>query len=106
MLSLEGPHETVLIPAAEGHEPGRVGSALSMRSEIAEENYDEDEDENDEEHHHDDIVEHLDVIGMCLPESGQGLAADPCSACRPPNSHSVNARERSQFHCHVSTVHF
>ena len=47
-LSLEGPHETVLIPAAEGHEPGRVGSALSMRSEIAEENYDEDEDENDE----------------------------------------------------------
>ncbi|KAI0081717.1 hypothetical protein K474DRAFT_1703572 [Panus rudis PR-1116 ss-1] len=54
MISLEGPAENILIPADPGHEPGRVGSALSSHREAIEDPF--------EEHHHDDIVEHLDVI--------------------------------------------
>ncbi|TCD68204.1 hypothetical protein EIP91_011376 [Steccherinum ochraceum] len=60
MVSYEGAHETVRIPTDEGHEPGRIGSALSFRDN------DDDDDREDffdeENHHHDDIVEHLDVI--------------------------------------------
>ncbi|KZT74331.1 hypothetical protein DAEQUDRAFT_660489 [Daedalea quercina L-15889] len=58
MISLEGPQTDILVPKTR-HEPGRVGSSLSLsgsqRSEYA--------DYFDfGEHHPDDIVEHLDVI--------------------------------------------
>ncbi|KAI0959490.1 hypothetical protein AcW1_004300 [Taiwanofungus camphoratus] len=55
MISLEGPHTEVLIPADE-REPGRIGSSLSLP------NSDVSQDSWDDEHHPDDIVEHLDVI--------------------------------------------
>ncbi|CAL1700809.1 unnamed protein product [Somion occarium] len=54
MISLEGYNEDVLIPEDPGHEPGRIGRALSISS--------SQQDDPFEEHHHDDIVEHLDVI--------------------------------------------
>ncbi|KAJ3488375.1 hypothetical protein NLI96_g2885 [Meripilus lineatus] len=54
MVSIEGRQEDILVPADPGHEPGRLGSALSIRPEDARDPF--------EEHHHDDIVEHLDVI--------------------------------------------
>lgn len=57
MVSIEGRQEDILVPADPGHEPGRLGSALSIRPEDARDPF--------EEHHHDDIVEHLDVIGVC-----------------------------------------
>lgn len=74
MISLEGYNEDVLIPEDPGHEPGRIGRALSITS--------SQQDDPFEEHHHDDIVEHLDVIGMylwpfsCLLDSTECLA-DP-----------------------------
>ncbi|KAH8105900.1 golgi-body localization protein domain-containing protein [Cristinia sonorae] len=77
MISLEGPSENVLIPADEGHEPGRIGSALSVHSEVSEGSYDE--------HHHDDIVEHLDVIDpqiatvSMLTNAGNSLVIPPLS---------------------------
>lgn len=56
MISLEGYQENILIPADPGHEPGRISQAFSNQS--------SQHDDPFEEHHHDDIVEHLDVIGM------------------------------------------
>ncbi|TFY59690.1 hypothetical protein EVJ58_g5638 [Rhodofomes roseus] len=60
MISLEGPQTDVLVPKSQ-HEPGRVGSSLSLphsqRSSYG--NFDVD---FDGDHHPDDIVEHLDVI--------------------------------------------
>lgn len=53
---LEGSQADVVLDHQVGDEPGFIGSALSVHSGLS--IMDEDE------HHHDDIVEHLDVIGM------------------------------------------
>ena len=66
MISLEGYQENILIPAEPGREPGRISRALSNQS--------SERDDPFEEHHHDDIVEHLDVIGM---------APEPCTHTVP-----------------------
>lgn len=57
MMSLQGSQMDVLVPR-DDREPGRVGSALSLPdSEMLQLDW-------DGEHHPDDIVEHLDVIGI------------------------------------------
>jgi hypothetical protein len=54
---MEGPQAEVMMQSEEGREPGIIGSALSLpHTDLS--------DTPEEEHHHDDIVEHLDVIGM------------------------------------------
>ena len=95
MISLEGAREDILIPADEGHEPGRIGSALSLHSMNPDEPY-------DDEHHHDDIVEHLDVIGAFLLTCGSCSGVDPHSFCRPSDCHSIDAHKCRKFYCNVS----
>lgn len=56
LISLHGQQEDVLVPRAE-HEPGRIGSALSLSQ-----SREDSEEEHDEDHHEDAVVEHLDVI--------------------------------------------
>ncbi|KAH9938207.1 uncharacterized protein B0H18DRAFT_866440 [Fomitopsis serialis] len=61
MISLQGPQTDVLVPKTE-HEPGRVGSSLSLPPSQRSESASYDYDFQGGDHHPDDIVEHLDVI--------------------------------------------
>lgn len=53
IISLQGSAENIVY-RGDGHHAGRIGSALGGGSDL----------DSEERHHHDDIVEHLDVIGM------------------------------------------
>lgn len=58
MVAIRGSREDVVYPG-HGRRPGRIGSALSLPySDASTYNL------NEDYLHHDDIVEHLDVIGM------------------------------------------
>ena len=90
MISIQGPQTDLLVPKTE-HDPGRIGSSLSLpRSEHSD--YADYDNDIDGEHHPDDIVEHLDVIGTCLRASLIAFELS-CMPCRPTDCYCGYSHE-------------
>lgn len=98
-LTLEGAQADVVIPT-DGH-PGLIGSSLSLGSSIP---GSWDTSSRDEFHHEDEIVEHLDVIGMHQHIAPSRLHIDIWHPPRPPGRYNIEFGQCREFHPDVGFV--